>query len=150
MREERTPKETTEDLPLSNEVSSFGTEGVRECRWRVVDDGLELSDWRREDLWRVRVLSDGDFDDGETERPDVGSDRIGSEIVGVLSGEPFRLMKGTKEDKRKESAIENERTSEGSQGREGKVNEQPYRSRIRCSSWLSTSRAVQIHRNRRA
>jgi len=57
-----------------------------------VNDGLKLSDGRREDLWRVRILSDGDFDDGETERPDVGSNRVGSEIVGVLSGEPFRLV----------------------------------------------------------
>lgn len=111
-----------------------------------MDDGLELSDGRGEDLGRVRVLSDGDFDDGETERPDICCDRVGSEVVGVLSGESFRLVRKEERKRRKKSANENE-----TRVRNGKeIHEQPCRSRNRCSSWLSTSRAVLILQSRKA
>lgn len=79
------------DLPGSDKVSCLGAERLGQLGRLSVDDRLQLGERTRERLGRVGVLADGDLNDGQSERPDVGRDRVGTELIGVLSRDSFGL-----------------------------------------------------------
>lgn len=104
----------TQDAPAGDKVSSLGAECIRECGRLTVDDGLELGERTRERLGRVGVLSNRDFDDGKPKRPDVGRDRIGAELVGVLASDALRLMEWSGHEKGvSELRLVSQRTKQG-------------------------------------